>query len=152
MAKRIHFEKDSKIRHTLSVTNIDFIAYKEWKASAKREENIEKHFLWWSWMGWEKSGDPISFNIECQDDIGRPIQIPPTVSRKEGYFSSKCFAAFTAQPPEGETVSSISSMRMTYSFNNEDYELVTGRNWITYAIAIAVIIIAVVVIFPFFIV
>lgn len=39
MANRVHFDEDFKTRSTMSLTNIDFIAYNQWKASAKREKS-----------------------------------------------------------------------------------------------------------------
>lgn len=147
MAKRVHFEDDFKTRSTMSLTNIDFIAYNQWKASAKREKKVKKNFLGLSWTSWEKEGDPMSFDIECQNSAGHPVVIPPINSRKTGYFSSKCYAIFAGQPPEGEAVSSISSMRMTYHFKGKEYELVTGKNWITYALAIVVLVVIIILFF-----
>ncbi len=147
MSKRIHFENNSSVRHTLSLTNVNFIAYNEWKASAKRERKVENHFLLWSWTGWEKDGVPLSFEIECQNNAGYPVNIPPINSRKTGYFSSKCHAIFAGQPPEGEAISSISSMRMNYEFKGKPYNLVTGKNWITYSIALVVLVVVLVVVF-----
>lgn len=145
MAKREHLEASGTIRHTAKATNLDFIAYKSWKASMTKEELVTKNFLWWTYQGWEKTGTPLGFTPQWQNGIGVIINASPIINSSTGYFSADelYFWSMTAAPPDNEAVSSIASMRMDYEFNGEKFDLVEGKNWITY-ISAGIVILAII--------
>lgn len=141
MAEKRHHEAGGTVRHTARATNLDFIAFKEWKASMEREAQVEKSFLGFTWQGWERAGDPLRFDAQWQAGNGNLTTFPPTTSSSTGYRSAAHIMFFVGSPPDDEGVSAIESMRMTYVFDGEEHELVVGKNWITYVAAIVVLVI-----------
>ena len=140
MPSLTHYESDNNVRHISKAENIDFIAYKRWRATMTRQELTDHSLFGVKWSQWENRGTPLGFNVEWQDGAGNLLTPPPIVTNGPGFRSVVQVMAFAGSPPEGEPVSQIESMRMTYSFNGEEFELVVGKNWITYIIAILVLV------------
>ena len=143
MATRTHHSSGGTIRHTAEASNFDVIAYKSWKSSMTREKKVNHSFLFFKWTSWEKSGNPTGFDAQWQDGIGRPIITTPVRTDDPGYFALEQLYFFVGSPPGNEIISSIESMRMDYTFDGEKFNLVTGKNWITYIAAIVVLVIVI---------
>ena len=140
MPSRQHFESSGSIRHTAVARNIDFIVYKSWKCSMKREEQVTHSFLGFEWKAWEKAGNELGFTAQWQDGSGTLVSAAPIAVNETGYRSAEHLLFFAGSPPEEETVTNIDSMRMTYGFGGDRFELVEGKNWVTYSLAIGVLI------------
>jgi hypothetical protein len=131
-------------RLTAIARNIDLVLYKSWKASTEREVLTTKRLLFLTWQGWERSRQQELFDVEFQDGIGRPITEPPAVVNVPGYLSAEHYIAMFPLPPENDPAVRTQSMRMKYGFGSG--ELVAGRNWISFLIAGAILLIAIAVV------
>jgi hypothetical protein len=143
--------RDGNVRFTVNARSLDFLAYKEWLAETIKERRTTKQFLLWTYESWDREETPVPMSVTFQVDPDPTQPGPPTTTFGPfaspedgpiGFREVKQAQLFVGSEPESPfVVSRINAMKVEFAFDREPQEITIGKNWLTLAATIIVILI-----------